>query len=649
MPPKPPINPTLDLKYYAPLPPKKDMSGPNMASYAPLYPQSFPPGYMGPGLAPLVPPTIINNYAFDKGLFPRTTMLRYIKQDSLPDKNLNKTFDTLAERLIIYKFIRGTIFANSDGTDINLDGQNRSLLSYVKLDDVNPYRKNKFLNNSYMGMAEDFILIRSSYPIQKEVTKEITCVKDAMSINIRIYKMTEGSYLTGMTKSNTFIYYDEWRELAFYEYIRENIIKTKMCPNFPTIFGYFISTDSKIPFDKINKLSGNNTPTPQKTFIVHKDMNGNPIKINPNSSLSSLMKLYVPDNKTKFGADVKTISYTGANGRVIVSDPTQYKGKALVILTESSTCSLYDWASVQYKKEGVIMQMINRGSHTDDEWLNILFQIMAALYTCEISQIYIDNFSLEHNVLIKDIGLKGSVSSYWKYIIDDISYYVPNNGSIVMIDSNFNDIANDKQTTSFANIVQNASNASKLANPHKIGGKFLDSDMLDDKGYSNKAFEMFKICVDPNNYKNSYCTEPSSTIMTMLEDITKDITNDTDSKKTIGKYIKKFMTKFMNNRIGTYLKEIEIPHIRKENKNFTNGQLAIYEAAHNEYICVLFCELNANGNAVVLTRDSNEIIQNIYPLSSIHNYSKSEILNQNFKGLEKFSEEDLLEIYTIKK
>ena len=54
-----------------------------------------------------------------------------------------------------------------------------------------------------------------------------------------------------------------------------------------------------------------------------------------------------------------------------------------------------------------------------------------------IDSINNENFSLEDNIFVKDIYSNTEVLGYWKYIVDGISYYIPNYGYILLIDSNF--------------------------------------------------------------------------------------------------------------------------------------------------------------------------------------------------------------------
>ena len=712
-------NPIINFQYYgppvsAPAPPfqKKDTGIPNLAKYPPVYAmtpfnQLQYAQYMQKPQQ--ITPTVINNYQLGSGgILPNASVINYIKQDKLPEKNMAKTSDTISERLINYNFIRSTIFANSDGNNINLDGSGRSLLSYVKFDELNPYNKYRNSFNNYQGLPLNFLIYRSCYPIQKETNNVIYCSKEALSVNIRIYKMTENSYVVGRNKKETFKEFDEWRELAYYEYIRDYIIKPKICPNFVSIMGYFIVEQSYIPFDDVNKLSQatkyipvqpnsvqmqnpasiqllNKQPTDKYVDIDKTDLKQildilpktsqqqNPQQQNPQQNLQ-LLKHYsqnINTNPMQYQQQqqqynshnyqnpnfqylqkyYQTQNYTYNTQQNPQKNVDNYRGKALIIISESPTYSLFDWATKIYSSEGIINQMINRGYHSDDEWYNVIFQIISALYVLEISQIYFENMTLENNVYIKDIDLRGLTNKYWKYKIDNVDYYLPNLGLLVMIDSNFNDRNNNLNELSFVEQTNNKEGINK----RKINGKCIESisneNVLD---YKKKTFKMFKDLINPNVFNGNFLrqggTSPSSNVITLLSNIHSNTESDTEY--SISPYISKYMTMFMNNRIGTYVKELESTFIRKENKVFIKGQIAIYEEGNGENKFVLYLGTDANSMATILTKEdinNADYIQMQVHISSLYNYAKTENILQINNPLIKYDEENKLEEYNIMK
>ena len=92
--------------------------------------------------------------------------------------------------------------------------------------DLNPYNSHRFSLNPYKGLPKGFLLYRSCYPIRRDERQDtnVICAPESTGINVRIYKLTEGAYLVNKL-SNILDYtdFDEWREISFYEFIREKL------------------------------------------------------------------------------------------------------------------------------------------------------------------------------------------------------------------------------------------------------------------------------------------------------------------------------------------------------------------------------------------------------------------------------------------
>ena len=170
---------------------------------------------------------------------------------------------------------------------------------------------------------------------------------------------------------------------------------------------------------------------------------------------------------------------------------------------------------------------------------------------------------------------------------------------------------------------------------------------------------MFKAGIDPNNFGPDFVsdggTSPDSNIISLLS----QMFNDTEAN--IEKYFIRYMYKFMNNRIGTYLKEQEIVHIRNDDlRDFKKGQMLVSQEGTGIYKFVLYLD-TINGVAKVLTKDrtsqndpqyidkDNEmIIQKDVQITTLSNYSLTEPIVQNYKINESnLNEENILETYNI--
>lgn len=706
------IVPTINFQYYQPPKPKP----PPMQEYnSGLLPYVFNPNmnnyFPAMGLpaagGTAYPPHIVKQIHIDTaGPTANHQRLFMIHEDVLPKfKNqFDLSSSSLGERLTSLQFIRSSVFNNIDGTDITLDGQgDNSLLSFLRFGDLNPYNSYKFSDNIYMGLPDGFLIYKSCYPVRYDNTAGSTmCAKDSLTVNIRIYKMIEGSFLINKLNPSLFYEFDEWRELTFYEYIREYILKKKVCPNFPLLFGYFIAENSCIDFDKISFMKNN------KNAVHDEDKY---ITIPVTNKLTSLA---VSGGKFMSYTNGQ-INFKNASDQVITINPNAYAGKALTLLTESPTYTLFSWASTTYKiSDGIsnVKEMINRGIHTENEWMNILFQIMIALYTMQIHKICIKNFSIEQNIFIQDIPIRGQIVNYWKYKVDDVDYYIPNLGYLVMIDSNYKDFTytntgmtflnnnnNNVPQQNLFNIATNTINPPALVavtptkavlaplavqqsltpqttfmNPfdpntqaqqtpvqttpvntdHKLDGKFLGNTCkLLDKEVVDLNFEMFKNAFDPNAFDNDFIksggNKPPSGILSLIQSIYGDIANDTT--KNIKVYILKYMRQFLHNRVGTYLKDDEVQKVRSDQTLFTKGQLVVHQIANGLYQFALYVN-TTNGTSTIISKnkpDDTDMIEKNIAASSVFGYAANSPITQNFKPNEaNMNEEDLLETYIIK-
>ena len=78
---------------------------------------------------------------------------------------------------------------------------------------------------------------------------------------------------------------------------------------------------------------------------------------------------------------------------------------------------------------------------------------------------------LENNVYIKDLVTKEQNMGYWIYNVNDVNYYIPNYGYLVMIDSDFREVESDDKT---------------FLTKHEE-----DKDMDDDGKYEDEFYKMY--------------------------------------------------------------------------------------------------------------------------------------------------------------
>lgn len=557
------IQPTINLQYYQPPQKPKDQKPFDVTPYLPIYNQGIvnPPQFGNAyGAIPYPLPPLIKNIQINtNGPTDDHQRLFIINEDVLPTNSFNPNSTSLGERINMYQFVRSSIFNNTDGEDISLDGKgSKSLLSFIKFGELNPYNTFRYSANPYKGLPNDFLLYRSCYPIRfSRGNGSVICAKDSTAINVRIYKLSEGSYLVNRLDPKSFYIFDEWREIAFYEYIREFILKKKMCPNFPILYGFFIAEYTGIDFDSIVKIKNNKEykGKENKFFIRVETDREKLIRLKKEQIEGCVV---VEAGSTNSNMRLKTQA-----NKIVEINPKAYLGKTVVLLTESPTYNLFGWASKTYTKTGNVKEMINRGVHTDNEWLNILFQLMIALHVMYTQKIYIKNFSIEHNVFIKDIPLKPNTTNYWKYTVQGIDYYLPNMGYLLMIDTPFRD-RSDLDSNTFMTfgeaadeIRNNKTKQKELDRKHKEEVKRtqqllkgIDPDDIGDV-YKKENEKLFDIDLEDVIIPDNNDTIETAFDLSYLEDITKH--------KLFGNFIKSQSEDidFYNNIYDMYISALD--------------------------------------------------------------------------------------------
>jgi hypothetical protein len=370
--------------------------------------------------------------------FANPSQVREFREDILPSKDesmLKYSMSTISERVVIYQYIRSILIRHSDGENINFlsdkSPEIRNLLSYLRILDLDVTKYDKTKNNqSGIVIPRRLIIYRSCYPIRVDrVNYNVGCAKNNIGISIRIYQMILGETFVNKYKTLPYNAFEVWRDISFYENVRDNIVKTNVSPNFTMLYAYYITQDTQIDFLKVNRLRNKdiiNKQEKQRKFVLN-----NLYKKEMQEYLIGLQKYSTSDlTKLVDQLDIHTPS-----------------NKCLIALTESGTQDLISWGSRQYEDNGLAKKMINTGYHSYEVWLSILFQMYHSFLCMYKHGISFHNFDLNGNVLIKSLKQDEMIRGYWKYRLNNIDFYIPNFGYMVMINSDFADIySNDEQT-----------------------------------------------------------------------------------------------------------------------------------------------------------------------------------------------------------
>lgn len=550
----------------------------------------------------------------------------------LPGKDGVYNASTLGERLTMYDYVRQLLIRGQDGQEMGLESQStKSLLSFIKLMEMNPNFYSPITSNPYRHLPHGLLLFRSCFPIRlDEISKNVICAKNAIGLNIRVYALSYAEYYAYKLHQSTYKEYDVWRELSYYEYVRENIIKKYRSPNFPILYGFFLTPNQQIDFFKLRSdcYTQKQRLTQEYQFFLRfhqqvkamTDDDAKPVDDMTRSAQHILGKL--PDE--------------------IEPKLQQYSGQCALLITEAPHQNLYQWASNSYTKNGIVEHMTSTGIHSHAIWLNVLFQIISALYVMQIHGIYMANMTIEDNVFIKDLQIKGRTNGYWKYVIDGIPYYVPNYGYLILLDSNYKDIVSSTFTHT------NCEREFKIYTHHIIGKSYNLTNI------QQHVHENYRRIINTNAFSSVHLQNdvmrPPESIMQLIEQLMAD--NETN----LGVILQRHFNMLMNNRIGTYLRsDSETPLIHTNLSAILQaGQMMAYKLNNNLYIWAMVLRHRGNGVYDVITCDTNtspintkdRIIRSVR-IERLFAYSANESIAQNTTPDMTFSEENLLETYTI--
>jgi hypothetical protein len=640
MPPPPPLEertPNLKLEYFSeekPAVPKRvDINASN-----PLYIfNGTPPGF-DPAIKHLYQPTKAHSYGPNVNIpvqqvynikIPGPTgahaEISSIIENIMPGREANFTMNTLGERMQLYDYIRQILVYQGDGEDISVDSTgHRNLMSYIKLLELNPHYSHPYKKNPYRGLPLGLIIYRSCFPIRyNERSNDTMCARDSTGLNIRLYALNIAENFSYIYRQPIFRSYDVWRELMFYEYVRECILKRKQSPNFPMLYCFFLCKNRNVDFFSLKRASLTQRDIMTKEYHafkgLHMDEHGKMKKMWPDKEHNKEL-YYFPDE--------------------VYPELQKFCGTTLICVTESPNHNMVQWASRQYSSDGIVQKMISHGYHTDDVWFSIIFQLVSALYVMQLHDIYIRDMSMEDNVYVKDLKTSGPTNGYWKYVVQGVNFYVPNYGYLVMIDSNYKDIM--PETRALTNKRINKINSRNI---------YPDEKHLTSVDFKELIFQNYRNIINTNNFTAEHTQNgmfrPSDKITDLISNMMKD------DEKNLGVVMVKYFKPLMNNRIGTFLRsESELPYTRKMSVaagKLRPGDMAVLKIDTSEYKWIVIDGISGQDVTYTTKTDpeTSNFITKTTNIGNIRTYSPSEPIEQEPGKNIVFSKDQLLETYLL--
>ena len=548
------------------------------------------------------------------------TTLNRVNEDMLPGDPRAFTALTVHERLQLINYLRNTIINKTDGEEMNITGGDNSLLSYLKVLDLNPY----YGGNPITKLGKDFMLYRAAYPIRlDEKTKMVALAKNTMGMNVRMYKLTNGAlHADNINASINHYDFEVWRELKYYEMIKTDIMSKKIAPNFIAPILYKVDTKSNIDWKKLEDIKLNGKSTINFDYMVKKEK-----KINDKT-----IYFHGPNQKVGLALGATVNADNVVEKTVDLTDDSK---KTLILLTEAPTTNILKWASSDYEAFGTKRIMVATGYHSDAVWISILFQMVYIFSVLQEKGIFIPNISLERNFFIKDIFSDANAIGSWIYRINNVDYYIPNYGYILQFDSSYG-APTDEETSK---------------DEHKIySNMFGDKDNI-----KNKVLEQFKDFMIATNFISAI--SKNAKISEGTREFIRKIRNMATTPNIIDIFSSDLFIDFVHNRVGTLLLKSERENINTMTRpNFNKSKLMVCETRYQEYkwVVCLGAALDPKSKDFkkqIITKDDNSNINKITDVfnSSLYGYPESERVLPDSSKQFKYDDNHIYETYNLEK
>jgi len=587
-----------------------------------------------------------------------------VYEDALPPANIYSSYKSLKERNNLCRYIRGTFIQIEEGENIDFQGGPNSLNSRIKLIELNPYNTNNFSSNPYKGLPKDLLIYSSCYPIQYDKAgATVQCQKNCTGLNLRIYrlKIEEAILIKEEIKKNLLFditQNDPKKNGTIREFInilkKDDLTKEKKLEEIIKIVKNELDDDNVD--DKLKKYSitiknaiENLQGEAEQTAInivnfFDTKLNSTLQKVVSKKNFNVWREIeyyrFIRDNINR---DLTTPNFVQSYCYFVDNDShlsflkngfndfeenfkDVYSNKTLILLTESPSSNIFTWCSDIYQSEKNIKKQVYRGFKDENEWSSIIAQILITFYVMDKYNFTFVDMKLNSNFYIKDLGSTRDSMQYWKYTINFIDYYIPNYGSLLLVDSDYRDL--DKKF------------------PFKILSEFLEDDKADIKeNIRINAKECLNLDNFGQEFKNIGGVRPPEEILTLLNNIYKDL----DNNLTFEEIIKNNFLKYIHNRVGTPIRDPELRYIIKSDiRPFRKGNLVIYESRYQNYDILLYLENKDEYTCECVTKENGNCIIKTISKDLLYHYSNSEIIRQDIKvGEPSLNLDYIIENYVI--
>jgi hypothetical protein len=308
---------------------------------------------------------------------------------------------------------------------------------------------------------------------------------------------------------------------------------------------------------------------------------------------------------------------------------------SLISLTEAPTFNIIEWASPTYEKSGIISKQVTTGFHPTEIWRSVLFQLVSAMAVLQEKEIYFRNFSFESNVFIKDLFKDPNNTGHWIYIVNNIEFYVPNFGHLVVIDSRFADVNPPTGVTDVRKIVSPTLFSNNGNNvPYKIKNEIL-KDLKNIISRNN--------FVPGSKYSEYGMVPPDTDVLNLLD----SIYNSTKIK--IADILIECFPEYVHNRVGTLLNITEKTGLSTTvMPKLKLGKLVVYQYRYDEYMWAIYKGEVDGKKKEILIKDPNGklYLKTVFSHSLVEHPDSNNIMQTAEKSF-RLNKDSLIDTYNI--
>ena len=300
----------------------------------------------------------------------------------------------------------------------------------------------------------------------------------------------------------------------------------------------------------------------------------------------------------------------------------------LIILTEGADFNIYTWASNRAQMDRNLVKQVGCGYKTAEMWDNVLFQIIIVFYTMWQKKFTYKDMKLNNNFYIKSFATTPANPNYYKYVVEQVEYYIQNTGYLLLCNTDNHDITEGK-------------NVCKILSKDEFGD--------DVNNIENVIMENAKRCLAIDSFKAQDLVPPSQEILDKIVKINNLLNNNSTSNLGSNIFETILLTNFnnfINDRIGTPLRAQggreqpdETKFIIQDNFTPKKGDLCVRQDGDMWKIC-MFIKSESPGSGLFIIEKGSDAVS--LPISSMYSIGSSVNIQQQNNNL---SVDNLEEIY----